>query len=150
MILKQIRISIVGTSPITWPGLFAENCVSSDGWAGVSSLRLDGKLRDTYQLSTGKKIGRWSLGIWPADGYDRKHRWELVRIAGKSKKEKVPIRTESGLSRIEHKLAWCDWKACVSVAYDADLITEQTVVRLMESVGRETGLGDGKFRVATQ
>ena len=56
----------------------------------------------------------------------------------------MAVRNATGVADIRVRPMWREWAADVKVSYDADQFTLQDVTNLMQRVGMQVGIGEGR------
>jgi hypothetical protein len=80
-----------------------------------------------------------------ADDVDEEDGTPLVfLIAGEPEMTKMHVRLESGVASIAVRPMWREWEADVPLKWDADQFSEQDVANLLERVGQQVGIGEGR------
>lgn len=81
-----------------------------------------------------------------ADGYDRADGTPLVRITkGEPHMDVRPARNDDGSIDVRARPMFDEgWEATVTIEFDADLISVESVVNLLERMGRQVGVGEGR------
>ena len=81
-----------------------------------------------------------------ADGYDRADQTPLVRITeGEPHMDLRYARNDDGSTDMRARARWEPaWKAVITIEYDSDLIKVESVVNLLERMGRQVGVGEGR------
>ena len=81
-----------------------------------------------------------------ADGYDKDEGTPLVKIICKNPPERTEmlVRNDNGGADIRIRPMWREWEADVTVEFDADMITAESVVNLLDRAGRQVGVGEGR------
>lgn len=119
--------------------------VSTEGWHGIPAAGFRAALISACRCA-GFAMARAKLALFVlADGFDRVSRDGLVRI---TKGEPEPI---ENLVRIQMttdirvRPAWAPgWQAVVRVKFDRDQFTLTDVANLMNRVGQQVGIGEGR------
>ena len=113
-----------------WPGMAA----SAFRCAMVSACRLVG-----FKMT----IAKLSVFV-EADGYDD-GKIPLIRIDQEPKMHIQEARLETGVISLTCRPMWKPgWTAKVRMRYDADQFSEADVIALMQRVGMQVGLGEGR------
>lgn len=87
---------------------------------------------------------KMSVFVLP-DGFDRDDGTPLVRlIAGEPERTESLVRNDNGGADIRIRPMWREWEADVSIEFDADMITPESVVNLLDRAGRQVGVGEGR------
>lgn len=81
-----------------------------------------------------------------ANGYDRADGTPLVRITkGEPHKDVRPARNDDGSIDVRARPMWePGWEAVLNIEFDGDLISAESVVNLLERMGRQVGVGEGR------
>ena len=80
-----------------------------------------------------------------ADGFDADDGTPLVRlIAGDPERTEMLVRNDDGSADIRIRPMWREWAADVTLEFDADMITPDSVVNLLDRAGRQVGIGEGR------
>lgn len=81
-----------------------------------------------------------------ADGLDVEDGTPLVRIISKSPPERYEalVRNDNGSADVRVRPMWREWGALVRLSFDADMITAESVVNLLDRAGRQVGIGEGR------
>jgi hypothetical protein len=79
------------------------------------------------------------------DDFDADDGTPLVYInAKKPERLESLVRNDNGSADIHIRPMWREWTASVSVEFDADMITPESVVNLLDRAGRQVGVGEGR------
>jgi len=80
-----------------------------------------------------------------ADGFDKDDGTSLVRLkAGPPQPINSHVRNDNGSCDIRVRAQWREWAADVTLEFDADMITPESVVNLLDRAGRQVGVGEGR------
>lgn len=81
-----------------------------------------------------------------ADGVDEDDGTPLTFIISKKGPEKLEslVRNDNGSADIRIRPMWREWEADVTVEFDADMITAESVVNLLDRAGRQVGVCEGR------
>lgn len=81
-----------------------------------------------------------------ADGFDAMDGTPLVRLISATPPERTEmlVRNDNGSADIRIRPMWREWSAEVHVEFDADMITPESVVNLLDRAGRQVGIGEGR------
>ena len=81
-----------------------------------------------------------------ADGYDKEDGTPLVRLYSTKAPEQHTglVRLETGVADVRIRPMWKQWSAKVTVEFDADMITGESVINLLDRAGRQVGVGEGR------
>jgi hypothetical protein len=125
---------------------------SSEGWYGIHAASIRCAMISACR-TVGYKMTLAKLGIFTkADGYDAEDNTPLIRIWGVDKDAAVPhmwiapVRNASGVFDLRPRPRWHpgEWSLRPSIRYDAGLFTLQDVTNLMQRVGAQVGLAEGR------
>jgi len=79
------------------------------------------------------------------DGFDVTDGTPLVFIeGGEPECTESLVRNDNGSADIRIRPMWRDWGAKVTLEFDADMITPESVVNLLDRAGRQVGIGEGR------
>lgn len=119
---------------------------SFEGWDGIpaSSFRnaLIAACRTSDVTMTKTKMSAFTI----ADGICKDDGTPLVRIIS----DEEPVRSEayvriaSGGTDIRIRPMWHKWGAIVTLEFDADMISLDSIVNLLDRAGRQVGIGEGR------
>jgi hypothetical protein len=80
-----------------------------------------------------------------ADGFDVVDGLPLVALdVGEPECNVMHVRNATGVVDIRARPMWREWGALVQIKYDADQFTASDVVNLLERVGTQVGIGEGR------
>ena len=118
---------------------------SSEGWVGIPATSFRCAMIDACRTA-GMVMTRAKMCIFAvADGIDRVDGSPLVRlIAGDPVCPILPARNDSGVIDLRCRPMWHEWSASVTLEYDADMISADSVVNLLDRAGRQVGIGEGR------
>jgi hypothetical protein len=54
------------------------------------------------------------------------------------------VRNDNGGADIRVRPMWREWEADVTLEFDADMITPESVINLLDRAGRQVGIGEGR------
>lgn len=87
---------------------------------------------------------KMSVFVQP-DGFDFEDGVPLVRLsAGDPERLESLVRNDNGSADIRIRPMWREWAANVTLEFDADMITPESVVNLLDRAGRQVGVGEGR------
>lgn len=120
--------------------------VSTAGWVGIPCAAFRAAMIDacrTVNLVMTK--AKMSVFVQP-DGFDRDEGTPLVRIESPVPPERTEslVRNDDGSADIRIRPLWREWGAAVTVEFDADMISAESVVNLLDRAGRQVGVGEGR------
>ncbi len=118
---------------------------SKQGWHGFHAASIRNGLISACRL-VGFKMTLAKLSLFvEADGVDGKEpQIPLVRIYGDSIKQEDMARVETGQPYVTVRAAYHDWKAKLRIRFDADQFTISDVSNLLQRVGMQVGIGEGR------
>lgn len=119
--------------------------VSREGWIGIPAAAFRNASVSACRLVDFKMtLAKMTLFI-KADGYDRENGQPLVRITkGEPQPSRMAVRNSNGVVDIRCRPIWHEWEAVVRVRYDSDRYSAQDVINLMDRVGQQVGLLEGR------
>lgn len=120
--------------------------VSKEGWDGFHAGAIRNAMISACRLVNFKMtLAKLSLFV-EADGYDAQEpQIPLVRIYGKPQKQEDMARVETGAPYVTVRAAYHNWKAQVRVRWDNDQFTLTDVTNLINRVGAQVGLCEGRY-----
>ena len=117
---------------------------TAEGWIGMPASAFRNALISACRL-VGFKMTLAKLSVFvEADGFDAVDASPLVRIFGDSERFDATVRNATGVADIRVRPMWREWTADLRVSYDADQFSSEDVTHLMERVGRQVGVGEGR------
>lgn len=116
------------------------------GWIGIPCTALRAAMIDacrTVNLVMTK--AKMSVFVLP-DGFDAEDGTPLVRLQSPAPPERTEmlVRNDNGSADIRIRPMWREWWADVTVEFDADMISPESVVNLLDRAGRQVGIGGGR------
>lgn len=119
--------------------------ISTAGWNGIpcSSFRnaMIAACRTVNMVMTQAKMSIFVL----ADGFDSEDGTPLVRIVGdRPERNDAPVRLPNGSFDIRIRPMWREWECKIQVTFDADMVTPESVVNLLDRAGKQVGVGEGR------
>lgn len=118
--------------------------ISEEGWNGIPASAFRGAMISACRL-VGFKMTLAKLSIFiVADGIDKFDGTPLVRIYGKPEMHISAVRNANGSVDLRARAMWRDWSAKVCVEWDGDQFTAKDVANLMQRVGKQVGVGEGR------
>jgi hypothetical protein len=80
-----------------------------------------------------------------ADGFDAVSGQPLIKLqAGAPERTEMLVRNDNGSADIRIRPMWREWRADVTIEFDADMITAESIVNLLDRAGRQIGIGGGR------
>jgi hypothetical protein len=119
--------------------------VSNEGWCGIHAAAFRNASVSACRI-VGYKMTLAKLALFiVADGYDKDDGSPLVRITkGEPEMNLAMVRNQTGVPDIRPRPLWRNWEATLTVRYDADLFSKDDVVNLIQRVGMQVGVGEGR------
>lgn len=119
--------------------------LSTEGWDGIPCAAFRAAMIDACR-TVGMVMTRAKMSVFViADGLDADEGTPLVRIHGKKpERTEMLVRNDNGGADIRVRPMWRDWYADVQVEFDADMITPESVVNLLDRAGRQVGVCEGR------
>jgi hypothetical protein len=118
---------------------------SEDGWDGIAAPAFRAAMIDACR-TVGMVMTRAKMSVFvEPDGFDAEDGTPLVRIdATDPERTEMLVRNDNGGADVRVRPMWRKWSANVTVTYDEDMITGQSVVNLLDRAGRQVGVGEGR------
>lgn len=119
--------------------------VSKEGWDGFHAGAIRSAMISACRLVNFKMtLAKLSIFVEP-DGWDATEpQIPLIRIYAKAKKQEDMARVETGQPYVTIRAAYHDWKAKVTIRWDADQFSVTDVSNLLSRVGQQVGLCEGR------
>jgi len=119
--------------------------ISADGWDGIACPAFRAAMIDACR-TVGLVMTKAKMSVFViADGFDRADGTPLVKIiGGDPERAESLVRNDNGSADIRIRPMWREWAANVTVEFDADMITPESVVNLLDRAGRQVGVGEGR------
>lgn len=118
--------------------------ISTEGWHGIPVGAFRAALISACRL-VGFKMTTAKLAIdVPPQGLDRQDGVGLVEIEGDPIKTEMMVKNATGVADIRVRPMWKEWKARITVTYDADIFSAQDVCNLISRAGLQVGIGAGR------
>lgn len=118
--------------------------VSPEGWVGIPASAFRQAMISACRL-VGFKMTLAKLSVFvQADGIDKVDGLPLIKINGTPEPSEMHVRNATGVADIRVRAMFRQWSARVVIGYDADQFTAQDIVNLMERVGVQVGIGEGR------
>jgi len=120
--------------------------VSTAGWNGIPCPAFRAAMIDACRAA-GLVMTKAKMSVFVIpDGFDVDEGTPLVRIISPTPPERLEslVRNDNGGADIHIRPMWRDWSANVTVEFDADMITVESVVNLLDRAGRQVGVGEGR------
>lgn len=119
--------------------------ISTEGWDGIHAGSIRNALISACRL-VGFKMTLAKLSVFVVqDGWDSKEpQIPLIRIYGDPIKQEDIARVATGKPYVTVRAAYHNWKAKITIRYDADQFTSQDVSNLLYRAGLQVGIGEGR------
>lgn len=120
--------------------------ISTAGWVGIPCPAFRAAMIDACR-TVGLVMTKAKMAVFVLpDGFDKDEGTPLVRILSDSPPERTEmlVRNDNGSADIRIRPMWREWEADVTVEFDADMITPESVVNLLDRAGRQVGIGEGR------
>jgi hypothetical protein len=120
--------------------------VSTEHWYGIPAPAFRAACVSACRL-IGFKMTLAKLSIFALpDGFDKNDSTPLVKITkGEPERHVGPARNDNGGIDIRVRPMWQPgWESTLRVEYDGDIYGEEDIVNLVERVGRQVGIGEGR------
>ncbi len=118
---------------------------SVSGWDGIPCSAFRAAMIDACR-TVGLVMTKAKMSVFViADGFDVDDGTPLVRIvADDPERTESLVRNDNGGADIRIRPMWREWEAAVTVEFDADMITPESVVNLLDRAGRQVGVCEGR------
>ncbi len=118
--------------------------VSSEGWQGLPAPAFRAGMISACRL-VGYKMTLAKLSVFiEHDGVDALDGQPLIKFEGTPELNTMHARNATGVVDVRARPMWREWSATVRVKYDADQFSLQDVTNLMQRVGMQVGIGEGR------
>lgn len=119
--------------------------ISTAGWVGIPCPAFRAAMIDACR-TVGMVMTRAKMAVFVLpDGFDADDGTPLVRlIADAPEKMESLVRNDNGGADIRIRPMWRKWAADVTIEFDADMITPESVINLLDRAGRQVGVGEGR------
>lgn len=118
--------------------------ISTDGWCGIHAGSIRNAMISACRL-VGFKMTLAKLCLFvEADGYDAVDGVPLIKIEGKPEQVSMMVRNATGVADIRVRPMWRKWAANIRIRYDADQFSLEDITNLLQRVGMQVGLGEGR------
>ncbi len=118
--------------------------ISEEGWQGIPAGAFRNAMISACRL-VGFKMTLAKLSVFViADGFDRVDGIPLVRFDGTPERHEMAARVGIDGTDIRIRPMWRHWTATVNVRFDADQFTTTDIANLMQRVGMQVGIGEGR------
>lgn len=119
--------------------------LSVAGWNGIPCPAFRAAMIDACRtVGIVMTKAKMSVFVLP-DGFDKDDGTPLVRLTGEApERTEMLVRNDNGSADIRVRPMWREWGANVTVEFDADMITPESVINLLDRAGRQVGVGEGR------
>lgn len=120
--------------------------ISTAGWNGIDATAFRTAMIDACR-TVGLVMTRAKMSVFVvADGFDKDDGAPLVKIISPNPPERIEslVRNDNGGADIRIRPMWREWEADITLEFDADMITAESVVNLLDRAGRQVGVGEGR------
>lgn len=118
--------------------------VSSEGWQGIPAPAFRAAMISACRL-VGFKMTLAKLSVFvEADGLDAMDGQPLVQFEGTPEIHTMHTRNATGVVDVRCRPMWREWSSEVRIKYDADQFSLQDITNLMQRVGMQVGIGEGR------
>lgn len=119
--------------------------LSVAGWGGIPCPAFRAAMIDACR-TVGMVMTKAKMSVFVLpDGFDRDDGTPLVKLlADKPECTESLVRNDNGSADIRIRPMWREWAADVTLEFDADMITPESVVNLLDRAGRQVGVGEGR------
>jgi hypothetical protein len=118
--------------------------ISTDGWAGIPASAFRNGLISSCRL-VGFKMVLAKLSLFVGeDGFDAVDAVPLIKIKGKPEPLIMHARNATGVCDIRVRAKFWPWSATLRVSFDSDQFSAQDVANLLQRVGTQVGIGEGR------
>ena len=119
---------------------------SVGGWNGIPASAFRAAMIDACR-TVGLVMTKAKMAVFVVpDGFDADDGTPLVKIESEAPPERHDslVRNDNGSADIRIRPMWRRWAANVTLDFDADMITPESVVNLLDRAGRQVGIGEGR------
>lgn len=119
--------------------------IGPDGWNGIPASAFRAAMIDACR-TVGMQMTKAKMAVFIVqDGLDVRDGTPLVRLnAPAPERMDAPVRNDNGSVDIRVRPMWRQWEADVTIEFDADMITAESVLNLLDRAGRQVGVGEGR------
>lgn len=118
--------------------------ISSEGWQGLPAPAFRAAMISACRL-VGFKMTLAKLSVFiEHDGIDALDGLPLIKFDGTPELNTMHTRNATGVVDVRARPMWREWSAKVRIRYDADQFTITDVTNLMQRVGMQVGIGEGR------
>lgn len=116
------------------------------GWNGIPSSGIRTAMVDACRtISLPMTRGKMAVFVI-ADGFDVEDGTPLTQLHSDREPERTAmhVRNDNGSADIRIRPMWRNWWANITIEFDADMITTESVINLLDRAGRQVGVGEGR------
>lgn len=118
--------------------------ISTEGWQGLPAPAFRSGMISACRL-VGFKMTLAKLSVFVEhDGIDAMDGQPLIKFEGEPELNTMHTRNATGVVDVRARPMWKEWSASVRIRYDADQFTVTDVTNLMQRVGMQVGIGEGR------
>ena len=118
--------------------------ISDEGWPGIPASAFRNAMISACRLVGFKMtIAKMSVFVLP-DGFDKVDGVPLIKIDGTPEQHVMHARNATGVCDLRVRAKFWPWSATVRVQYDADQFSATDAANLMNRVGSQVGIGEGR------
>lgn len=118
--------------------------ISAEGWQGLPAPAFRAAMISACRL-VGYKMTIAKMSVFVEhDGVDALDGQPLVKFEGTPELNTMHTRNATGVVDVRARPMWREWSAVVRIKYDADQFSLQDVTNLMQRVGMQVGIGEGR------
>lgn len=117
---------------------------SEEGWQGIPAGAFRNAMISACRL-VGFKMTLAKLSVFvEADGIDKVDGIPLIRFEGTPERHEMAARVGIDGTDIRIRPMWRKWEAELRIRFDADQFTITDIANLLERVGMQVGIGEGR------
>lgn len=118
--------------------------ISDEGWPGIPASAFRNAMISACRLVGFKMtLAKLSVFVLP-DGFDKVDGVPLIKIDGTPEPHIMHARNATGVCDLRVRAKFWPWSAVVRVQYDADQFSATDAANLMNRVGTQVGIGEGR------
>jgi hypothetical protein len=118
--------------------------ISDEGWPGIPASAFRNAMISACRLVGFKMtLAKMSVFVLP-DGFDKVDGVPLIKIDGTPEPHIMHARNATGVCDLRVRAKFWPWSATVRVQYDADQFSATDAANLMNRVGTQVGIGEGR------
>ena len=118
--------------------------MSEEGWQGIPAGAFRNAMISACRL-VGFKMTLAKLSVFvEADGIDKVDGIPLIRFEGTPERHEMAARVGIDGTDIRIRPMWRKWEADLRIRFDADQFTLTDIANLLERVGMQVGIGEGR------